>query len=96
MMTEGTRKRSSLELAEQAEALGSSLDSDAGRDESSLGISALSGDIDRALELLAEVVTTPAFDAEGVRARSRRVARRATRRAPDPPIGWRRSRASAC
>jgi len=64
MMTEGTRKRSSLELAEQAEALGSSLESDAGRDESTIGISALSGDVDRALELLAEVVTQPAFDAK--------------------------------
>jgi zinc protease len=62
MMTEGTRKRSSLELAEQAEALGSSLESDAGRDESIIGTSALSGDVDRALELLAEVVTQPAFD----------------------------------
>lgn len=64
MMTEGTRKRSSLELAEQVEALGSSLHADAGRDESSIGLSALSGDLDRALELLAEVVTQPAFDAK--------------------------------
>jgi len=64
MMTEGTRKRSSLELAEQAESLGSSLVSDAGRDESTLGISALAGDLDRAIELLAEVVTEPAFDAK--------------------------------
>ena len=62
MMTEGTRKRTSLELAEQAEALGSTLQAEAGRDESSLGISALSGDLDRALELVAEVVTQPAFD----------------------------------
>ena len=62
MLTEGTRKRSSLELAEQAESLGSSLESDAGRDESTIGISALSVDLDRALELLAEVVTQPAFD----------------------------------
>ncbi len=62
MMTEGTRKRSSLELAEQAEALGSTLQADANRDESSIGLSALSTDLDRALELLAEVVTQPAFD----------------------------------
>jgi zinc protease len=62
MLTEGTRKRSSLELAERAESLGSSLEADAGRDESSVGISALISDVDRALELLAEVVTQPAFD----------------------------------
>ncbi|HVR19264.1 MAG TPA: pitrilysin family protein, partial [Polyangiaceae bacterium] len=64
MMTEGTKKRSSLELAEKVESLGSSLESDASRDESMLGISALFGDLDRALELLAEVVTLPAFDAK--------------------------------
>ena len=64
MMTEGTRKRSSLELAEQAESLGSTLVSDAGRDESMLGISALAADLDRAIELLAEVVTEPAFDSK--------------------------------
>ncbi|HEX6767226.1 MAG TPA: pitrilysin family protein, partial [Polyangiaceae bacterium] len=44
------------------EALGSTLEHDAGRDESTIGLSALSSDVDRALELLAEVVTQPAFD----------------------------------
>jgi zinc protease len=64
MMTEGTRKHSSLELAELAEGLGSSLESDAGRDESTLGLSALSGDLGRALDLIAEIVVEPAFDAK--------------------------------
>jgi zinc protease len=64
MLTEGTRKRSSQALAEAAESLGSSLEADASRDDSLVGISALVADVDKALELLAEVVTTPAFDAK--------------------------------
>ncbi len=61
MLTEGTKTKSSLALAEAVEALGSSLDSDTGRDESRVGLSALGGDLDTALGLLAEVVQNPAF-----------------------------------
>ena len=64
MLTEGTRKHSSLALAEAAESLGSSLEADASRDDSLVGISALVADVDKAMELLAEVVTVPAFDAK--------------------------------
>ncbi|HEV8245624.1 MAG TPA: pitrilysin family protein, partial [Polyangiaceae bacterium] len=62
MLTEGTKTRSSLELAEAVEALGSTLDSDASRDESRIGLSALGSDLDQALALLAEVVQRPAFN----------------------------------
>jgi zinc protease len=61
MLTEGTKKHGSLELAEAIENLGSSLNSDASRDESSVGLSALGSDLDQALSLLAEVVQAPAF-----------------------------------
>lgn len=61
MLTEGTRKHPSLQLAEEIEQLGTTLDEDAGRDSSSLSLSALTADLDRALELLGEVVTEPAF-----------------------------------
>jgi zinc protease len=64
MLTEGTRKRSSQALAEAAESLGSSLEADASRDDSLVGISSLVADVDKAVELLAEVVTSPAFDAK--------------------------------
>ncbi|HEX3775375.1 MAG TPA: pitrilysin family protein [Polyangiaceae bacterium] len=64
MLTEGTQKRSSLALAEASESLGSTLEADAGRDESHVSIATLTGDVTRGLELLAEVTFTPAFRAK--------------------------------
>jgi len=61
MLTEGTQQHSSLALAEAAESLGSSLEADAGRDESHVSLSTLTADAPRGLELLAEVVFRPAF-----------------------------------
>lgn len=71
MLTEGTQLRSSLALAEASESLGSTLDADAGRDESHVDLSTLTGDVTRGLELLAEVVFKPAFrDADFTRVKS--------------------------
>jgi zinc protease len=64
MLTEGTRQHGSLALAEASESLGSTLEADAGRDASSVSLSTLSADVTRGLELLAEVVFTPAFRAD--------------------------------
>jgi zinc protease len=61
MLTEGTKAHPGVKLAEEIEQLGTTLDEDAGRDSSSLSLSALTADVDRALELLGEVVTQPAF-----------------------------------
>lgn len=61
MLTEGTRRHPGVKLAEAIEQLGTTLDEDAGRDTSSLSLSALSADVGRAVELLGEVVTEPAF-----------------------------------
>jgi zinc protease len=63
MLTEGTRKHPGVKLAEEIEQLGTTLDEDAGRDTSSLSLSALTSDLDRALGLLGEVVEQPAFAA---------------------------------
>jgi len=64
MLVESTRRHKSRELAEAAESLGAPLTSNAGRDDSSVGLAALTADVDRALALLAEVVREPAFDAK--------------------------------
>jgi zinc protease len=64
MLVESTKKHPSRELAEAAEDLGAPLSSSAGRDESTVSLSALKGDAERALALLAEVVREPAFDAK--------------------------------
>jgi zinc protease len=61
MLTEGTKKHPGVKLAEEIEQLGTTLDEDAGRDSSSLSLSALTQDLPRALELLGEVVSEPAF-----------------------------------
>ena len=61
MLTEGTEQHSSLSLALASESLGSSLEADAGRDESYVSLSTLTADVPRGLGLLAEVVFSPAF-----------------------------------
>ncbi|HEY3252657.1 MAG TPA: pitrilysin family protein [Polyangiaceae bacterium] len=61
MLAEGTELHSSLALAEASEALGSTLETDAGRDDSHVEIATLTADVPRGLELLAEVVFRPAF-----------------------------------
>lgn len=61
MLTESTEQRSSAELAEAVESLGTTLQHDAGRDYSRVGLTVLASDVARALELLAEVVRQPRF-----------------------------------
>jgi zinc protease len=61
LLTEGTKKHPGVKLAEEIEQLGTTLDEDAGRDSSSLSLSALTQDVPRAVELLGEVVTEPGF-----------------------------------
>lgn len=66
LMTEATRQKHALALAEAAEALGASLGFDTGRDASSLSLEVLPSDVEPALELLAEVITQPRFAPEDV------------------------------
>jgi predicted Zn-dependent peptidase len=58
------------------------LSSNAGRDDSSSGISALQADVDRALALLAEVVREPAFERKEFERVRAEMGRPAGRRAP--------------
>ncbi|HKY37680.1 MAG TPA: pitrilysin family protein [Polyangiaceae bacterium] len=61
MLTEGTRKHPGVKLAEAIEQLGTRLDEEASRDTSSLSLAVLTADLDRALELLGEIVQEPGF-----------------------------------
>jgi zinc protease len=63
MLTEGTSKKSALDLALAAESLGSSLGNDAERDAISISMEVLPRDVPAALALLSEVAQTPAFRA---------------------------------
>ncbi len=64
MLTEGTRDHSGEGLAEAVEDLGATLDHDAGRDYTAVGLTTLAGDAQRGLDLLAEVALRPAFAPE--------------------------------
>jgi zinc protease len=61
MMTEGTKKRGSLALAEAVEGIGTALEQSAGRDFVRLGMTTLRENLKDGLALLAEVVKEPAF-----------------------------------
>jgi zinc protease len=59
LMTEATKNKAPLALAEATESLGASFDFDTGRDGSSLSLEVLPGDVDAGLALLAEVIAEP-------------------------------------
>lgn len=66
LMTEATKTKAPLALAEATEALGASLDFDTGRDGSSVSLEVLPADVDAGLALLAEVVIEPRISADDV------------------------------
>jgi zinc protease len=63
LLTEGTAKRTSEEIANQAALLGAELNSSSDADSARLSLSLLSRHIDRGLELLADSAEQPAFPA---------------------------------
>jgi zinc protease len=66
LLDEGTKKRSALELGEQLENLAAQLSANAGQDSTRLHLNCLSETLGEALDLLADVTTSPAFRAEDV------------------------------
>jgi zinc protease len=61
VITQGTATRSATEIAQAVEALGASLDSGAGWDESSLSLTVKADQADAALAIVADVARNPAF-----------------------------------
>lgn len=64
LITKGTTKRSATQIAEEAEALGASLESFVRWDVSRLNLSVMSSKVAPAMEIVADVVKRPAFSAE--------------------------------
>ncbi len=62
MLDEGTKTRPALQIAEDIAVLGASLSSGAGWDSSSLSVRTLTRNVDKALEIWADVLRNPAFD----------------------------------
>ena len=76
MLDEGTTTRSAVELAEAIERIGASLSTGADHDGSVIRLGVLRPHLERALELLGDVVRNPAFDeAELDRVKRQRVTR---------------------
>ena len=74
LLTEGTEKRSSEQIANEASLLGTDLSSFSGADSAGLAISLLSRHLTRGLELLADSAERPAFPAADLeRLRTRRL-----------------------
>ncbi len=62
LLDEGTKTRSALQIADEIASLGATLSAGSGFDASSLSVSAMTDNIDAALEVWADVLANPAFD----------------------------------
>lgn len=75
MLDEGTRRRNALEISEEAARLGANIAAGSGIDSSSVTMSALKENLDKSLDLYADIILNPAFpDAELERLRKLRLA----------------------
>jgi len=61
MVDEGTKKRSALQISEEAERLGANIGAGAGLDTATISLSALKKNLDASLSLYADIVRNPAF-----------------------------------
>jgi len=61
MLDEGTKKRSALEISDELARLGANFNARSGIDASSVGISALTENLDASLDIYADIVLNPAF-----------------------------------
>lgn len=88
MLDEGTLSRSALQLAEEKERLGATLDVSASIDRTNARLSALKPNLSSSLDLLADVLRNPAFPAPDIeRTRSQQLAAIASEKAdPDEII----------
>ncbi|KLI65108.1 M16 family metallopeptidase [Aurantiacibacter marinus] len=66
VLSEGTTTRSALDIAQQQEALGASLNAGAGVDRSVVSLTALTANLAPSLDLMADVVRNPAFAPDAV------------------------------
>lgn len=75
LLSEGTISRSALDIAVEQETLGASVSVSAGAERTTAFLNALSPDLQPSLELLADLVRNPAFEADAIeRVRSQRMA----------------------
>lgn len=63
LLDEGTATRSAIQIAEESERLGANIGADAGNDTTEVSLSALSTNLGPSLDLWADVIRNPKFDA---------------------------------
>ncbi|HTH51653.1 MAG TPA: pitrilysin family protein, partial [Pyrinomonadaceae bacterium] len=61
MLTQGTKNRSALEISNSLQAIGAQVNAGAGWDNSGVTMQTITKNLDKALEIYADVVTNPAF-----------------------------------
>lgn len=66
LLTEGTQTRSAVEISEQTDRIGASLESSSGVDSAFLSLKTLSSHLDTGLDLLADILLHPSFPAAEV------------------------------
>jgi zinc protease len=66
MLDEGTKRRSALQIAEELEGLGATLSAGSTLDTTGVNMSALKGNLEASLDILADVMRNPAFSAEEI------------------------------
>ncbi|WP_449470667.1 M16 family metallopeptidase [Sphingobium chungangianum] len=90
LLDEGTKTRSSVQIAEEQERLGASIGASNGMDSTNVGLYALKPNIDASLGLLADVIRNPAFaPAEVERIRGQLLTRIAAEKTEPMPIAQR-------
>ena len=90
LLDEGTKTRSSVQIAEEQERLGASIGASNGMDATTVGLYALKPNLDASLGLLADVIRNPAFaPAEVERIRGQLLTRIAAEKTEPMPIAQR-------
>ncbi|HXH81611.1 MAG TPA: pitrilysin family protein [Candidatus Tectomicrobia bacterium] len=84
VLTRGTARRTAAQIDEAIEFVGGSLEAGASRDGLTASLAVVRRDLDLGLDLLAEVVLTPAFPAEEVARRAARIQAAIKRSEEDP------------
>ncbi|HKT14654.1 MAG TPA: insulinase family protein [Allosphingosinicella sp.] len=90
LLDEGTTRRNSIQIAQEQERLGASISSNAGMDNTSIGMFALKPNLAPSLDLLADIVRNPAFNPDDIeRQRAVLLARIATEKTQPQSIALR-------
>ncbi|MBI4746571.1 MAG: insulinase family protein [Deltaproteobacteria bacterium] len=71
LLTEGTKKRSSSQIAEEIEFVGGSIGASGGDDSAAVNLTVLKKDLDLGLDILSDILTNPVFPEDEIRRKVR-------------------------